>query len=106
MNLHQYRNQDKVLSVSHCPHCGESEWAEEPRPGYRGALAARGAAFVPKLSPGEIRRREGFASRHEKCEKEQEPARSYRDARGALPWQLGDPLPEEVIRRMRDADNE
>ena len=28
---------------------------------------------------------------------------SYREARGAVPWQPGDPLPEEVIRRLRDA---
>ena len=28
---------------------------------------------------------------------------SYRLAKGAVPWQEGDPLPEEVIRRLRDA---
>ena len=28
---------------------------------------------------------------------------SYRQARGAVPWQQGDPLPEDVIRGMRDA---
>jgi hypothetical protein len=29
--------------------------------------------------------------------------RSYRLARGAVPWQEGDSLPEEIIRRLRDA---
>lgn len=28
---------------------------------------------------------------------------TYREARGILPWQPGDPLPEDVIRQMRDA---
>ena len=28
---------------------------------------------------------------------------SYRQARGAVPWQLGDALPEEAIRLLRDA---
>ena len=28
---------------------------------------------------------------------------SYRLAQGAVPWQLGDAMPEEVIRRLRDA---
>ena len=28
---------------------------------------------------------------------------SYRDARGAVPWQPGDPMPEDVIRQLRDA---
>ena len=28
---------------------------------------------------------------------------SYREARGAVPWQPGHPSPEEVIRRLRDA---
>ena len=27
---------------------------------------------------------------------------AYREARGILPWQPGDPLPEDVIRKMRD----
>ena len=31
------------------------------------------------------------------------PLDSYKKARGAIPWKPGDMLPEEVIRRMRDA---
>ena len=31
------------------------------------------------------------------------PPDSYKKARGAIPWKPGDMLPEEVIRRMRDA---
>ena len=27
---------------------------------------------------------------------------AYRNARGAIPWQTGDPMPEESIRKMRD----
>lgn len=30
-------------------------------------------------------------------------AESYRDARGAVPWQAGDILPEDAIRKLRDA---
>ena len=29
--------------------------------------------------------------------------RAYQEARGAVPWQPGDMLPEEVIRLLRDA---
>lgn len=31
------------------------------------------------------------------------PPGSYRQARGAVPWQPGDPMPEDVIRKLRDA---
>lgn len=31
------------------------------------------------------------------------PPGSYRQARGAVPWQPGDPMPEDVIRQLRDA---
>ena len=31
------------------------------------------------------------------------PTGSYRQARGAVPWQPGDPMPEDVIRQLRDA---
>ena len=31
------------------------------------------------------------------------PLSSYRQARGAVPWQPGEPMPEDVIRQLRDA---
>ena len=34
---------------------------------------------------------------------EEVPPDAYKQARGAIPWTPGDELPEEVIRRMRDA---
>ena len=34
---------------------------------------------------------------------EDAPPGSYQKARGAVPWKEGDPLPEDVIRRLRDA---
>ena len=34
---------------------------------------------------------------------EDAPPGSYRQARGAVPWQEGDLLPEEAVRRLRDA---
>ena len=34
---------------------------------------------------------------------EEASAGSYREARGAVPWQPGDMLPEDAIRKLRDA---
>ena len=34
---------------------------------------------------------------------EETVAGSYHEARGAVPWEPGDALPEDVIRRLRDA---
>ena len=34
------------------------------------------------------------------------PPGSYREARGVVPWQPGDALPEVAIRRLRDAEED